>query len=65
MRKKSYQNIKLVIGYVEKNALHQCNCRPLTGDPENYHNIASNLQHLHNKKHYERKQKYNRNLAMC
>ena len=28
--------------------LHRCNCRPLAGDPENYHNIVSNLQHLHN-----------------
>ena len=41
------------------------NCRPLAGDPEDYHNIASNLQHLHNEKQYESKQNYNRKLAIC
>ena len=43
MQKKIYRNIESVIGYVEKNMLHQCNCRPLAGDPENYHNVASNF----------------------
>ena len=65
MWKKIYWNIESVIGYVEKNTLHQCHCRPLTGDPDNYHNIASNLQYVHNKKQYESEQKCNSILAIC
>ena len=30
---------------------------PLTGDPDNYHNIASNLQYVHNEKQYKSEQK--------
>ena len=65
MQKKIYQNIESVLGYVEKNMLHQCNCMPLTGDPDNYHNIASNLQYLHNEKQYESEQKCNSRLVIC
>ena len=35
MQKKTYQNIESVIGYVEKNMLHQCSCGPHAGDLEN------------------------------
>ena len=34
LRSKIYQNVESVIGYVNKNALHRCNCRPVAGDPE-------------------------------